>query len=101
MFPVFSCWNRIAAKDGWLRMVYLCKVDFSNAYNSLKREAVFEAVRARVPGLLGFVEWVYGTSTHILLRGDSDEWGLPDGVKSSNLSAVELFFLTTQQCYFG
>ena len=47
----------------------LLSVDMANAFNSVKRDAVFAAVRSRVPALLPFVLWAYGAPTALHIVG--------------------------------
>src|SRR5207245_2636140 len=42
----------------------LVKLDFTNAFNSVRRDVVREAVAANVPGLLGYFDTAYGETTH-------------------------------------
>ena len=44
-------------------------VDQANAFNSVTRSAVFEAVKEHVPKLLPFVQWAYGAPTSLHLVG--------------------------------
>ena len=43
----------------------LVKLDFTNAFNSVRRDVVREAVAANVPGLLGYSDTAYGETTHL------------------------------------
>ena len=45
----------------------LLTVDQANAFNSVSRSAVFEAVNEHVPALLPFVQWAYGAATNLLV----------------------------------
>ena len=47
----------------------LLTVDQANAFNSVSRAAVFEAVRERVPELLPIVQWAYGAATNLHIVG--------------------------------
>jgi hypothetical protein len=47
----------------------LLTVDQANAFNSVTRSAVFEAVKEHVPKLLPFVQWAYGAPTSLHLVG--------------------------------
>lgn len=47
----------------------LLTVDFDNAFNSVSRSAVFDAVKVRAPGLLPVVQWAYGAATDLHIVG--------------------------------
>lgn len=46
-----------------------CALDCSNAFNTVRRDAVFAAVQARVPQLLSVVQWAYGEATPLHVVG--------------------------------
>ena len=48
---------------------YLLTLDVENAFNSVSRSAIFEAVQDRVPQLLKFVQWAYGGHTDLHIMG--------------------------------
>ena len=43
----------------------LVKLDFKNAFNSVRRDVVREAVEISAPELLGYVDSAYGSSSHL------------------------------------
>jgi hypothetical protein len=47
------------------------KLDFTNAFNSVQRAAVFEAVAEHRPDLLAFTESAYGSPSHLWVGVDS------------------------------
>ena len=57
------------------------KLDFTNAFNSIRRDSMLEAVTLSCPDLLPFVTSAYGSSSHLWL-GDrllSSEEGVQQG----------------------
>lgn len=46
-----------------------CALDCSNAFNTVDRRAVFEAVRDSMPQLLPVVQWAYGAATPLHVVG--------------------------------
>ena len=46
------------------------KLDFTNAFNSVHRAAVFEAVADHCPDLLAFTESAYGSPSHLWVGED-------------------------------
>ena len=70
------------------------KLDFSNAFNSLRRDAMREAVAIHLPGLLGYVDCAYGQSTRLQFGEftiDSAE-----GIQQGDPLGPLLFCLTIQ-----
>ncbi len=47
----------------------VCALDCENAFNTVSRDAVFAAVRNRVPSLLPVVQWAYGAATPLHVAG--------------------------------
>ena len=47
----------------------LLSVDMANAFNTLDRSALFDAVQQRAPSLLAFVQWSYGAPTDLHIVG--------------------------------
>jgi hypothetical protein len=41
------------------------KLDFANAFNSVRRDTIHEAVATHAPGLLGYVDSAYGAVSHL------------------------------------
>jgi len=73
--------------------------DLANAFNSLSRQAVMDAVADRLPALLPFVAYVYGNKSHIHLQGaPADTPPVPSttGVRQGDPLAMFLFCLTLQ-----
>ena len=48
----------------------LLKVDFSNAFNTIRRDKILEATKAHIPTLLPFVHSVYSSSSTLLWEGE-------------------------------
>mgnify|MGYP001787467346 CR=1 FL=1 len=46
-----------------------CALDCENAFNTVSRDAVFAAVRSRMPRLLPVVQWAYGAATPLHVVG--------------------------------
>jgi Reverse transcriptase (RNA-dependent DNA polymerase) len=51
--------NSLAQRGGFEKKVLL-KFDWRNAFNEFSRDILFEEVRVWAPGLVRFVEWIYG-----------------------------------------
>ena len=49
----------------------LLKVDFSDAFNSVCRKAVLQAVWERLPALVPWVAWTYGAGSRLRFGGDA------------------------------
>ena len=48
----------------------LLKVDFSNAFNTIRRDKIFEATKAHIPVLLPFAHSVYSSPSTFLWEGE-------------------------------
>ena len=48
----------------------LLKVDFSNAFNTIRRDKILEATEAHIPALLPFVHSVYSSPSTLLWEGE-------------------------------
>jgi len=73
------------------------KLDFSNAFNSIRRDNMFEAVANTCPGLLPFILSAYG-SPSFLWMGDSI-LSSEEGVQQGDPLRPLLFCLTMQPCF--
>ena len=78
----------------------LLTVDQANAFNSVARPAVFEAVKERVPELLPMVQWAYGAPTDLHIVGAPA--GTPPvqsqtGVRQGDPLGMLLFSLALQR----
>jgi hypothetical protein len=51
----------------------LLKVDFSNAFNTIRRDKILEATKAHIPVLLPFAHSVYSSPSTLLWEGDRIE----------------------------
>ena len=51
----------------------LLKVNFSNAFNTIRRDKILEATEAHIPALLPFVHSVYSSPSTLLWEGDRIE----------------------------
>ena len=51
--------------DDMLADRLLIKLDFSNAFNTLRRDSIRETVEQQIPGLLWYFDSAYGQSTHL------------------------------------
>ena len=75
------------------------QLDFTNAFNSVSRQAVLHAVKQRQPALLPFVQWLYGRHSRLLLHS-RDEPLEPitsqSGVRQGDPLGTLLFALTLQ-----
>ena len=72
----------------------LVKVDFSNAFNSVCRKAVLQAVRERLPALVPWVAWTYGAGSRLRFGGDT-VWSTR-GVQQGDALGPLLFALALQ-----
>lgn len=73
--------------------------DLENAYNTVSRQAVFDAVEAEVPELLPMVRWAYAAATNLHIVGAAE--GTPPvkslvGVKQGDTLSTLLFCLPLQ-----
>ena len=63
----------------------LVKLDFSNAFNSVRRDAMREAVALHAPSLLGYIDSAYGAATtlrlgeHVIESAEGIQQGDPLG----------------------
>ena len=61
------------------------KLDFTNAFNSLRRDAMLEGVQQRIPGIYKFVHLAYSQPTQLIYQGhiiwsrQGPQQGDPDG----------------------
>ena len=60
-----ECVERLQGQTG----LTCLQVDFSNAFNRVSREAIFKAVREHCSKISAFVEWIYSTEAHLVLKG--------------------------------
>jgi hypothetical protein len=81
-------WVSSAARDGSEIAV---KVDFSNAFNCVTRDAFLAAVRRDIPDMAAYVEWVY-KAVPILWYGDN-ELASEEGVQQGDPLGPALFSL--------
>ena len=70
----------------------LLKIDFKNAFNSIRRDKMFEAVEAYIPELLPFVHSVYSAPSTLLW--DGDQILSSEGVQQGDPLGPMLFCLT-------
>ena len=70
------------------------KLDFSNAFNSIRRDAMREAVALHAPSLLGYVDSAYGAATTLKLGEHVIESA--EGVQQGDPLGPLLFCLTIQ-----
>ena len=70
----------------------LVKLDFANAFNSIRRDAVLEAVALHIPDVLAFANSAYGSPTKLWF-GD-DEIESAEGVQQGDPIGPLLFCLT-------
>ena len=68
------------------------KLDFANAFNSIRCDAVLEAVAKHRPDLLDFVASAYGAST-LLWLGDDQQISSAEGVQQGDPLGPLLFCL--------
>ena len=68
------------------------KLDFANAFNSLRRDAVLEAVGKHRPDLLDFAASAYGAPT-LLWLGDDQQISSAEGVQQGDPLGPLLFCL--------
>ena len=77
----------------------LLTVDMANAFNTVNRSALFEAVQQRVPSLLAYVQWSYGAPTDLHIVGAPDGTAPVQsrvGVRQGDTLAMLLFALVLQ-----
>ena len=70
------------------------KLDFTNAFNSIRRDCMLEAVSLHAPCLLGYVESAYGNTTN--LNFGEYVIGSAEGVQQGDPLGPLLFCLTIQ-----
>ena len=74
-------------------------LDLQNAFNSVSRQAIFNAVAERAPSLMPFLKWVYGGASHIFVRGapdDAEPMLCTSGVQQGDPLGPLLFALALQ-----
>ena len=70
----------------------LIKLDFSNAFNSLRRDSMREAIEQHMPGLLGYFDSAYGQSSHLQFGDYTIESA--EGIQQGDPLGPLLFCLT-------
>ena len=75
------------------------KLDFSNAFNSVRRDAMREAVALHAPSLLGYVDSAYGEVT--LLKLGEFVIDSAEGIQQGDPLGPLLFCLTIQPLLLG
>jgi hypothetical protein len=85
------------ASDPRLQLV---RIDYQNAFNTVSRTAVLQAVADRTPELLPFVQWVYSCPSRLWVAGREE--GAPPilsttGVRQGDPMGPLLFALALQQ----
>ena len=76
------------------------KLDFSNAFNSIRRDAVLEAVAEHVPDLLPFANSVYGSPSQLWLDEDQ-QVASSEGVQQGDPLGPLLFCLALDKSLKG
>jgi hypothetical protein len=78
----------------------LLTVDMANAFNTVDRSALFEAVQKHVPALLAYVQWSYGAPTDLHIIGAPAGTAPIQsrmGVRQGDTLAMLLFALVLQR----
>ena len=73
----------------------LLKIDFKNAFNSIRRDKVLEAVEVHIPELLPFVHSVYSAPSTLMWEGD--QILSSEGVQQGDPLGPMLFCLTIHE----
>ena len=47
----------------------LIKIDFKNAFNTIRRDCILESVRVRIPDIFNFCKLAYGDASYLSFRG--------------------------------
>ena len=76
------------------------QVDWANAFNSISRSEMLQAVSSHAPALLPFVQWVYGSPGQLVVDGapaDTQPLLSQTGVRQGDPLGPLLFALTMQK----
>ena len=77
------------------------QLDWRNAFNTVSRQAVLDAVAQRAPALYAYTAWAYGAHSHLHLVGaapGADPLLSRTGVRQGDPSGPLLFALSLQSC---
>jgi len=80
------------ALDAYPDLVFL-QLDFENAFNSISRRAVLDAVAKYVPDILLYVAWLYKRATPLHVGAGLEPIPSEDGVQQGDLLGPLLFCL--------
>ena len=75
----------------------LLKIDFKDAFNSIRRDKVLETVEVHIPELLPFVHSVYSAPSTLMWEGDQTLSS--EGVQQGDPLGTMLFVLQSMSSY--